>query len=276
MIHDLEFIKMNAAGNDFIIFDHRNYQGDELNETQIQNLSNRNNIGCDQLIVLKIDQRSDCLMEIYNSDGSASGACGNATRCVAGILFNEDNSKNIIKIRVQEQILICHRQENDEISVNMGIPKFEAKDIPMSEDLNPNGFSLLGHTFYALNIGNPHIVTFMEQRIYDKIFHNLGPTLESNEIFPEKANVEFAEIIHDNLINARVYERGAGETLSCGSGACAIGAIAIRNKLISTHSTTIRFKGGDIKIKVDDDGSIIMTGGYNTIFSGKINANFFN
>ena len=267
---------MNAAGNDFIIFDFRNNNTTSLNTTQIQKISHRNNIGCDQLIILKDDQETDCFMEIYNPDGSSSSACGNATRCVGSILLEEDSSNDLVKIRTHSSTLICERQPNSEVSVNMGKPKFESHEIPMSKEISTQGFNLLGYDFYALNIGNPHIVTFIDKKIYDEVFVNLGPTLEKHELFPEKTNVEFANILSDDLIEARVYERGAGETLSCGSGACAIGTLAIKNKFIKSRSTTIRFKGGDIKIELKKDGSVIMTGGYNKIFSGNIDANFLN
>lgn len=273
---DITFIKMNAAGNDFIIFDHRNTDNFSLSTTQIQKLCHRNNIGCDQLIIIKNDPENNCFMEIYNPDGSSSSACGNATRCVASILLEEDKDLNTVKIKTQSDILVCERKDNNEVSVNMGKPKFLPSEIPFSKDIDTQGFNLLGYNFYALNIGNPHIVTFLDRKIYDEVFVNLGPTLEKHELFPEKTNVEFANILSDDLIEARVYERGAGETLSCGSGACAIGTLAIKNKLIKSKSTTIRFKGGDIKIALKKDGSVIMTGGYQKIFSGKIDANFIN
>ncbi|MBL6665053.1 MAG: diaminopimelate epimerase [Rickettsiales bacterium] len=270
----LDFIKMNAAGNDFIVFDFRN-KNISLNTSQIQKLSTRVNIGCDQVVILRNNTESQCLMEIYNPDGSSSSTCGNATRCVAGLLFEENPQHEEITIKTKAGALNCKRS-GSEISVNMGKPKFLAHEIPMSTEINTQGFNLLGYNFYAINIGNPHIVTFMDENIPQEVFEHLGNALENHQYFPEKTNVELAKVIGKNLIEARVHERGAGETLSCGSGACAIGTIAIKHKLVESKSVIVRFKGGDIKISLNKDGSIIMIGEYKKIFKATLDESFFN
>lgn len=264
---------MNAASNDFVIFDARNNEI-SLTTSQIQKICTRTNIGCDQLIIIKNDSSANCFMEIYNTDGSSSNACGNATRCVAALLFEETTSKEV-RIRTNAGILLCSKEGN-QISVNMGKPEFESSKIPITKEINTQGFDLLGHKFYAMNIGNPHIVTYLNQELSEEDFLELGAKLESHELFPQKTNVEFAKIITPNLIEARVFERGVGETLACGSGACAIGTLAIKNKLIPTNSTTIRFKGGDIKITLNEDESVTMSGDYHKIFSGTIDETFLN
>lgn len=270
----LKFTKMNAASNDFIIFDGRN---NEINLTpnQVSKISQRYNIGCDQLIIIKNDDQENCFMQIFNQDGSESGACGNATRCVAALLFEENPQLQNLTIKTISQILNCQNLGN-EIAVNMGIAKFDSTDIPLSQNINSQGFELEGHIFYALNIGNPHIVTFLENEISNKDFLTLGPKLENHQLFPQKTNVEFAKIINDDLIEVRVHERGAGETMACGSGACAVGILAMKNNFINKKQTTIKFKGGNIKITLNDDNSVTMTGNYQKIFSGEINENFLN
>ena len=245
------FVKMNGAGNDFVIFDARK-QAVELTSEQIQKISDRENIGCDQVIVIKNSAVADCLMEIYNSDGSLSGACGNATRCVASML----NKKNV-KIQTAAGLLECWH-EGDFISVNMGVPKFEAEKI-----------LLHGFEFDCVDVGNPHAVTFIAQKISDKKFSDLGPKIGCDKFFPNKTNVEFARIISDDLIEVRVWERGAGETLACGTGACAVGILAIKKDLVKSKKVTTRFKGGDLKIEWNGAGAaVIMTGGFEKEFDG--------
>lgn len=245
---------MIGAGNDFVIFDARKTPI-SLTCEQIKKISDRKNIGCDQLIIIKNSAEADCLMEIYNSDGSLSEACGNATRCVASLI-----KKDEVKIKTAAGILECKKSENL-ISVNMGKPKLNG-DV-----------SLFGFDFTCVNIGNPHAVTFIKEKISDDKFFDVGPKVECDNFFPNKTNVEFARILSDDLIEVRVFERGAGETLACGSGACAVAVVAISKSLVKSKKITTRFKGGDLVIELNND-SAIMTGGYHKIFEGKINENF--
>lgn len=257
---NLKFIKANGLGNDFVIFDARLAEVN-LSVAQIQKISNRKNIGCDQLIIIKkASQNFDCEMVIYNCDGSLSGACGNATRCVAGIIF-EDSSKAEIFIKTAAGILAC-KKDGDLISVNMGKMNF-GKNI-----------ELFGFDFFTADIGNQHAVTFIKENISDAKFFEISPQIENHNFFPNKTNVEFAKIINDDLIEVRVFERAAGETLACGSGACAVGAVAIKNSLIKKSQTIIRFKGGDLKIEKLVDDSVIMTGAYEKVFDGEIDREF--
>ena len=270
---NIAFVKMSGAGNDFVIFDARKNQ---LNFTslQIKKISDRKNIGCDQLIIIKNSDDANCLMEIYNSDGSLSGACGNATRCVASIIFSEKNSPEIT-IKTAAGILKCWKFENL-ISVNMGIPNFEWKKIPLSNESDSQKISLFNFDFACVNVGNPHAVTFIKNPISDQLFFEVGPKVETDKIFPQKANVEFARILSDNLIEVRVWERGCGETLACGTGACAVGILAIKQNLVKEKKVTTRFKGGDLIIEWNGEGTpVIMTGGYDKIFDGVLNEKFF-
>lgn len=263
----IPFIKMNAAGNDFIIFDSRHHKV-ELSSSEIQRLANRKIIGCDQLIVIEQSSTADCLMVIYNSDGSISAACGNATRCVAALLLQEKNLSEV-NIETAAGILNCHKNADNSISVNMGIPKFDWQKIPLKNECNSQNIILHNFIFSCVNVGNPHAVTFIDKPIADEIFFNIGPKVENDEIFPQKTNVEFAQIISDNLIEVRVWERGAGETLACGSGACAVAILAMKHNLIKSNQITIRFKGGDLIINWNgENSSVIMTGGFEKVFEG--------
>ena len=265
----IHFTKMSGAGNDFVIFDARN-QDLQLSIEQIKKISNRNIIGCDQLIIIRNFEGVDCLMEIYNSDGSISGACGNATRCVASLLDGDE-----VKIKTAAGILECRKQD-DLISVNMGVPKFLWQEIPLSQEADSQKLLLENFEFACLNIGNPHAVTFIDKPLDDKKFFDVGKKVENNSIFKNKTNVEFAQIISDDLIEVRVWERGAGETLACGSGACAVGILAMKKSLIKKNKVTTRFRGGDLIIEWNGLGSaVIMTGEYEVEFFGVVDESFF-
>ena len=263
---NISFVKMSGAGNDFIIIDTRknNYQ---LSSAEIAKLSDRKNIGCDQFIILKHSQEASIFMDIYNADGSSSPACGNATRCVAYLMMQEFNIDEV-KIQTQSQIIPCKR-EKDAILVNMGKPKFSPKDIPLAKNLNSNIINIDNFEFYGVNMGNPHIVTFLDQNLSDEDFFKFGPKLENHSYFPLKTNIEFVNKAADNHFKVRVWERGVGETLSCGSGACAVGAAAFQKNL-ANGEVKISFKGGDIFISLNKNGEIIMKGGVTTIFYGMI------
>ena len=261
------YTKMSGAGNDFIIFDARTKQIN-LSKEKITEISSRGNIGCDQLIIIKNSNSANCFMEIYNSDGSLSGACGNATRCVASILMNEKNLKEVT-IETEGNNLKCWQENDGLISVNMGKPKFSWQDIPLSQQANPAKILLQEFEFSCLNIGNPHAVTFIKKPLSDEKFFEVGPKVETDKIFSNKTNVEFAQIISDNLIEVRVWERGAGETLACGSGACAVAVLAIKNNLVKSKKITTRFKGGDLIIEWNGE-SVVMTGGYQKISEGAL------
>ena len=266
------YIKMSGVGNDFVIFDARETPL-TLTSEQIKNISqktpNGKNIGCDQLIILKTSASADCLMEIYNSDGSLAGACGNATRCVASILMTEKNHREV-KIKTSAGILKCWKS-GDLISVDMGVPTFDWKKIPLASETETQKILLHDFEFACVNVGNPHAVTFINTPLTDEKFFDVGPKVECDSIFTERTNVEFARILSDDLIEVRVWERGSGETLACGSGACAVAILAIKKKLVQKNKITIRFKGGDLVIEWNGSGSaVILTGGYETISAGEI------
>lgn len=269
---NIKFTKMSGAGNDFVIVDSRtsNYQ---FSKQKISKISNRDNIGCDQFILIKNSTQADVFMEIYNLDGSKSGACGNATRCVADIIMREKSCQQIT-IETAADILECRRVSlgsENLIAVNMGKPKFEWSEIPLAIAMNTEDLvinEVCNYHFSAANVGNPHLVTFLTKPISDSEFFNLGPKLETNQLFPEKINVEFARIIAPNHIEVRVWERGSGETLACGSGACAVAVLAIKKGLVAREKITTSFKGGDLFIEWREDNSIIMTGDFQTLATG--------
>lgn len=265
------FIKMNGAGNDFVIFDARK-SAVKLSSKQIAKISDRKNVGCDQLIIIKKSDTANCLMEIYNSDGSKSGTCGNATRCVAAIIMEESDLEEVTIETAGGNLKCWHN--GGMIAVDMGVPNFDWQKIPLSEE-KPAPLSLFGYDFFYVNVGNPHVVSFVKTPLEDKEFFSISPKIESNPFFPEKTNVEFAQVIDDSLIEVRVFERGSGETLACGSGACAVAILAIKNHLTENKEITVRFKGGDLTIQWNGESeSVIMTGAYEKVFYGEIDEDF--
>jgi diaminopimelate epimerase len=166
--------------------------------------------------------------------------------------------------------------DGDKITVNMGIPRFNWRQIPLKREIKTHKFRIKhplieNWEFAVVNIGNPHIVTFIDYDIGDDVFFEVGPFLENHPLFPEKINVEFANIVNPNHIKVRVWERGAGETEACGSGACAVAAIAVKKSLANySKPITISFKGGDIIIKSNATGSLNMIGDYHYISSDQL------
>ena len=265
------FIKMHGLGNDFVIVDTRN-NNYIINKESIKLISDRRfGVGCDQLIEIKSSKTEDIFMRIYNSDGSEAEACGNAARCVAGILF-ASSPKKIISIETISGIIKAESEVNGNIRVDMGMPKFFWKDIPLIkkvENINFKQFSLKNGM--AINIGNPHIVFFVNN--LDNInIEKIGPQIEKNKLFPNKINVEICQIISKEKIKALVWERGAGKTLACGSGACAVLVAAYKNGL-SNERAEIQLDGGSLNISwnIKTDKHVIMSGPVAVSFLGDFN-----
>jgi|SRR6056300_134290 len=262
------FIKMHGLGNDFVIIDSRN-NNYIINEKNIRLISNRRlGVGCDQVIEIKDSKSADIFMKIYNSDGSEAEACGNATRCVAGILFASSPKKNIL-IETVSGILKAESEANGNIKVDMGKPKLGWQDIPLSkniDEINFEQFSLKNG--FAVNLGNPHVVFFVED-LKNFTIDKIGPFIETNELFPQKVNVEICQIISDQKIRVMVWERGAGKTLACGSGACAV-LVAAYKKGLSKEIAEIQLDGGSLNISwnVKTDNHLIMSGPVSVSFLG--------
>jgi diaminopimelate epimerase len=267
--HNYLFYKMNGLDNDFIILDNRANNYDFLYQhigKFCQKFCHRKNIGCDQLIILQNSQVADVAINIFNQDGSKSGACGNATRCVASLIFaTQTPKKQTITIAVGEKILSCQKIDSQNIAVNMGQATILHQNLILQQ-LN----------FMAIDVGNPHAICFVKQPLPDKLFYEIGPAIENNlQYFPHKTNVEFAQVINRNTIAVRVWERGVGETSACGSGACAVAVAGIVQKLVDNTEINIIFSGGELKIHWQNQQNIIMTGGFQKIFTGNFEASFF-
>ena len=261
----IPFIKMHGIGNDFVIIDERKEKYN-LDITQIAD--RRLGVGCDQLIIINKSSKADCSMQIYNQDGTESAACGNATRCIAHIIMQEQTSI-FTSIEVRKKILKCWQVRKNYVKVDMGVPLFGWKEIPLSQSCETINLLLDYEGLkepIVLNIGNPHIVFFVEN-INSVELSNIGPKIENDPLFPAKVNVSIAQIM-DKKILLRVWERGSGKTLACGSAACATLVAAVRKKYISGNSSVISLPGGELYIKWNEN--IFMTGPVKRVFTGII------
>ena len=270
------FRKMNGLGNDFVVLDHR-FGGFAINEDVVRAIANRETgIGCDQLIAMQPSSLADTRMRIWNQTGGEVESCGNATRCVADLLFKE-SGKDTVTIDTAGGLLIATRADNDLVCVDMGAPRFDWQDIPLSEEffdtrnielqIGPIDAPVL-HTPSVVNVGNPHAIFWVDE-IAAHDLERFGPLLEMHPIFPEGANISLAEI-DDQHITLKVWERGVGLTRACGTAACAAAVCAARKKLTG-RNVTVSLPGGDLQIewRASDD-HIMMTGPVEYEFDGEL------
>ncbi|HCR85674.1 MAG TPA: diaminopimelate epimerase [Alphaproteobacteria bacterium] len=268
MIQAVKLTKMNGLGNDFLIYDELTSQKElTFSRELIVSLCSRENKktnGCDQFIIIKKPKTNeDGFMEIFNSDGSEVYACGNATRCV-GLILADYLKKSEVIIKTKADLLKAKKINAKEIEVNMGTPKFSWEKIPLSKNLDTiqlpielEGFGVMPS---AVSMGNPHMVFFLQDDVSNINIEKLGAPLEVHELFPEKANVNFANIIDRKHIKLRTFERGAGVTLACGTGACATAVSAIRKNL-TERNVTVEMPGGILNINWDKStDNVLMTG----------------
>ncbi len=259
---------MHGLGNDFVIFDAREAPL-EMDEARARAIANRRTgIGCDQLILLEPSEVADVRMRIFNADGSEVEACGNAARCVALLVGGTS------RIETRGGTIAGSAAEGA-ASIDMGEPRFGWDDIPLAYPMDaaamPVGWEDLQDPA-AVNVGNPHIVFFVEDaRAVD--LARLGPLIERDPLFPDRVNVNIASL-EDGGVRLRVWERGAGLTQACGTGACATAVAAIRRKL-ATSPVELRLPGGTLTIDWTPGGTIRMSGGATHVFTGEADLEAF-
>ena len=263
-MNNLEAYKMDGLGNDFIIFDRRK-RSISLTKDQIIKISNRNNIGCDQVIFIDKDKKNNIILKFYNSDGGEISACGNGSRCVAYLLMKESNNKEIV-IKTKAGVLDAKLNDKNQVIINMGRPNFDWDKIPLlkkidNENLkikisNINGKEFIGG--FALSIGNPHVIFFVKD-LNQFDLKKIGPKLENHSYFPEKCNVTLASIKNKNHIMVKVWERGAGLTKACGTAACAT-AVAGSIQKLNERCVDIEFTEGVLNIDWKNNNNVYMTG----------------
>ena len=265
----IPFVKMHGAGNDFVILDDRR-RTLRLTPTRIAALSDRRTgIGCDQFITLEPPPPgtdADLFMRIHNPDGSEAGACGNATRCVADFLF-EENGHPYQVIRTISGDLPAERLADGRFRVDMGRARLDWREVPLAHPADTLHLPLPGDPA-ACGMGNPHATFFVADAEAHPV-HDLGPRFEHDPLFPERANIGFAQVLAPDRLRLRVWERGAGLTRACGSGACAALVNAHRRGLTARRGEVV-MDGGTLDIEWRDDGRVLMAGPAATSFRGTV------
>ena len=293
----MKFTKMHGAGNDYIYINclDGTFGGDDssiLENTSLigeisERLSDRHfGIGADGIILILPSNVADFRMRMFNADGSEGRMCGNATRCIGKYVFDNhytDKKEITLENASGVKYLTLHTGTDglvDSVTVDMGVPVLEPREIPVAVAENGDAshidVSARGADFIltAVSMGNPHGVVFVDE-ITDELVHGVGRELETDPIWPDRANIEFARMLGDNAIEMRVWERGSGETLACGTGACATAVAAMLTGRTAERQVTVRLIGGQLSIRWDSiSGHVFMTGGATTVFEGEISLQF--
>ncbi len=273
----LKFTKMHGAGNDFVMLDGM-HQSIELSPEQLRLLADRHfGVGCDQILLVEKpgNKEADFRYRIFNADGGEVEQCGNGARCFLRFVHDQHlTSKREIVVETRSGLISPRLEQDGRVTVNMGAPIFEPARIPFqggsgtaSEPLEVAGETL---DISALSMGNPHAVQLVDN-IEQARVNELGPLIEHHPRFPQRVNAGFMQVMNRNNLRLRVYERGAGETLSCGTGACAAVVAGIRRGLLDSP-VNVATRGGVLTIAWEGDGApVLMTGPAITVFSGEIN-----
>jgi len=265
------FTKMQGLGNDFVVID--NMEGDVcLSTGEIRQLSNRRfGIGFDQLLMVEraTTKNVDFRYVIFNADGSEVGQCGNGARCLALYLQKKDlTNKKRITVETNSGNLVLIINQDNSVRVEMGKPNFIPSKIPFITQAQATEYSLEGYKIGVLSIKNPHAVLIMEN-IDDENLKDIATKLQNLDCFPESINVGFMQILDTNEINLRVIERGVGETLACGSGACAAVIHGIRLGLLE-DKVKVHLKGGDAFVEFHED-TVYLSGPGEFVYEGALN-----
>lgn len=276
----MEFVKMHGLGNDFIVIDGKQELPNDVADLAIRLCNRYFGIGADGLVYILPSDVADVKMRIINSDGSEAEQCGNAIRCVAkyvyerGIVPKTELSIETLGAGAQTVQLELDGGQVAAVRVDMGEPVLEGTKIPVNLDM-PQVISqpieVEGQTFLftSVSMGNPHCVIYVEDAVHTDLAY-WGPKLETHPLFPNKINVEFATVHSESLIDMRVWERGAGPTLACGTGACATLVSSVLNGHTG-RSAVVRLQGGDLHIEWNElDNRVYMTGPASEVFSGSV------
>ena len=264
------FLKMNGAGNDFVVVEARS-QPFAPEAAQVRAIADRAGpSGCDQLIAIEPSDKADAFMRIWNAEGGQVDACGNATRCVGWLLLEEAHKDSAV-IETNAGLLRIERAGPLQVRVDMGEPKLEWWQIPLSQPMDTACLELFAEPELAMpgavNMGNPHVVFFVAD-VEDFPVADTGSKLEFHRLFPQQVNVGFAEIKSRDRIRLRVWERGAGLTKACGTGACAALVAAARRGL-TDRKAVVEMDGGDLTIEWrQSDNHVLMTGPVAFEFNG--------
>ena len=276
----LKFIKMHGLGNDYV---YMNAIDQEINDRSelAKYVSDRHfGIGSDGLILICPSDKADFKMQMFNSDGSEAEMCGNGIRCVGKFVYDNGlTDKTVVSVETLAGIKILNLNVVDgkveTVRVDMGEPILEAKDIPVISDEHPiKNLKLKAEDrefrFTCVSMGNPHAITFIDDDLKEFDVEKYGSVLEVDSAFPKKANIEFVNVIDDKSLKMRVWERGAGETMACGTGACGVAVASFLNGY-TKRKVEIELLGGKLNIEWnEEDNHIYMTGPATTVYTGEI------
>jgi len=272
----LQFTKMHGAGNDFVVLDGVR-QAIDLTPKQYQALADRHfGIGCDQILLVQAATRADCdfRYRIFNADGGEVQQCGNGARCFVRFVHDQGlTPKREIRVETASGIIVPKLEDDGRVTVNMGPPRFEPGEIPFQAAAREVTYRLDVASreleISALSMGNPHAVWLVDD-VNTAPVAELGPQIEHHPRFPQRVNVGFMQIVNRELIRLRVFERGSGETLACGTGACAAVVAGITRGLLASR-VSVETRGGELVIAWAGEGNpVFLTGPAVTVFHGEI------
>ena len=277
---NMKFTKMHGCGNDYVYVDCTNEMIENPSEVSKYVSDRHFGIGSDGLILICSSETADFRMAMYNADGSEVAMCGNGIRCVAKYVYDKGltDKKNIsieTKSGIKELELTVEDGKVSLVKVNMGAPILKAKDIPVDvdtekcidSDINVDGKD---YKITCVSMGNPHAVTFIDEDVKTFPIEKIGPKFENHPMFPDRVNTEFVQVLNRHEVNMRVWERGSGETLACGTGTCATVVACVLNGL-TDDEVTVHLLGGDLFIKYDrENDTVWMTGPAVIAFEGTI------
>mgnify|MGYP001491002290 CR=1 FL=1 len=275
----MKFTKMQGIGNDYIYINCFEEKVQNPSELSVKLSERHFGIGSDGIILIEPSEKADCRMDIYNADGSQAMMCGNGIRCVGKYVYERGIAKkDVLKVDTMSGVKTLFLDVQDgkvrSVKVDMGKPDFHTADIPVEypkEQLidEPVAFGSDKYRITCVSMGNPHCVLFVDS-VNGVEIEKIGPKLECDRIFPQRANIEFVQVLSKDEINMRVWERGSGETWACGTGACAAAvACAVNHK--TGRSVTVHLKGGDLQIEWDEKTDTVrMRGPAEFVFDGTI------
>ena len=270
MTQPLPFLKMHGLGNDFVVLDAR-AQALELSPTAARRIADRHRgVGCDQLLILEPARNGgDLYLKILNADGGEVGACGNGTRCVARLIFEETGQPEA-KIETLAGLLTGVSTDG-QVTIDMGPANLDWQQIPLARELDTLHLDYTKGPLsnpVAVNMGNPHVLFFVNDAEAVDL-EALGPQIETDPLFPDRVNVGLVQHLGGDHIRYRVWERGVGITIACGSGACAAGVAAARRSLTG-RQVRVTLDGGDLRIDWRDDNHVLMAGPASKSFAGTL------
>ncbi|HWP58199.1 MAG TPA: diaminopimelate epimerase [Candidatus Acidoferrales bacterium] len=270
---EIRFTKMHGCGNDFVVIDCFRHPVADLGKYAQKLAHRRFGVGADQILTVAPSEVADFKMEIYNADGSQVEMCGNGIRCLAKYVRDHGlTDKDELSVETLGGI-VRPRLVGSQVEVDMGEPILEGRKIPVRADGQIVNYALdVDGTSYevtCLSMGNPHCVVYLDADLDHFDVEGIGPRFEYNSFFPKRVNAEFVEVVKPDEVRVRVWERGAGETWACGSGACAVGVAGVLTGR-TARKVTVHLLGGDLKIEWRTDNRVYMTGGAEEVFEGTI------